>query len=60
MIYVNYYRIGSGTAIAFDDLTDEDSETLKVYILAILTGDILEKQEEPVIKKDDRISYILG
>ena len=47
-------------AIAFDDLMHEDSEMLKAYILAILTGDIIEKQEEPVIKKDDRISYILG
>ena len=60
VIYVNYYKIGSGMAIAFDDLTGEDSEMLKAYILAILTGDILEKQEEPVIKKDERISYILG
>lgn len=60
VIYVNYYKIGSGMAIAFDDLTGADSEMLKAYILAILTGDILEKQEEPVIKKDDRISYILG
>jgi len=60
VIYVNYYKIGSGMAIAFDDLSGKDSEMLKAYILAVLTGDILEKQEEPVIKKDDRISYILG
>ena len=60
VIYVNYVKVGSGMAIAFDDLRPEDSEMLKAYILAILTGDIVEKQEEPVIKKDDRISYILG
>ena len=60
VIYVNYVKVGSGMAIAFDDLRHEDSEMLKAYILAILTGDIIEKQEEPVIKKDDRISYILG
>jgi len=60
VIYVNYVKVGSGMAIAFDDLRHEDSEMLKAYILAILTGDIVEKQEEPVIKKDDRISYILG
>jgi CheY-like chemotaxis protein len=60
VIYVNYVKVGSGMAIAFDDLRHEDSEMLQAYILAILTGDIVEKQEEPVIKKDDRISYILG
>jgi len=60
VIYVNYYKVGSGMAIAFYNLLHEDSEMLKAYILAILTGDIIEKQEEPVIKKDDRISYILG
>jgi Tfp pilus assembly protein PilZ len=60
VIYVNLYKIGAGMAIAFDDLTKEDSKLLKAYILAILTGDIVEEQKEPVIKKDDRISYILG
>jgi uncharacterized protein YfaP (DUF2135 family) len=60
VIYVNYYRIGSGMAIAFDELKTEDSELLQAYILTILTGDILEEQKEPVIKKDPRISYILG
>jgi CheY-like chemotaxis protein len=60
VIYVNYYKIGSGMAIAFDDLKGEDSELLQAYILAVLTGDILEEQKEPVIKKDPRVSYILG
>ena len=60
VIYVNYYRIGSGMAIAFDDLKTGDSELLQAYILTILTGDIIEEQKEPVIKKDPRISYILG
>jgi CheY-like chemotaxis protein len=60
VIYVNYHKIGSGMAIAFDDLKSDDSELLQTYILALLTGDIVEEQKEPVIKKDPRISYILG
>jgi CheY-like chemotaxis protein len=60
VIYVNYYKIGSGMAIAFNDLKNEDSKLLQAYILTLLTGDILEEQKEPVIKKDPRISYILG
>jgi hypothetical protein len=47
----------SGMAVEFQDVSSEDSEVLKAYILELLTRDILEEQEEPVITKNHRIIY---
>jgi hypothetical protein len=44
-------------AVEFQDISGEDAELLKAYILELLTRDILEEQEEPVITKNHRIIY---
>jgi len=48
---------GSGMAVEFQDVSSEDAEVLKAYILELLTRDILEEQGEPVITKNHRIIY---
>lgn len=41
-----------GVAIKFDRLTIKDTEQLHTLVKQLLIGDILEKQEEPIIKAD--------
>lgn len=41
-----------GVAIKFDRLTIKDTEQLHALVKQLLIGDILEKQEEPIIKAD--------
>lgn len=41
-----------GVAIKFDHLTIKDTEELHTLVKQLLIGDILEKQEEPIIKAD--------
>lgn len=45
------FKIPPGMAIQFKDLTSNDSEILRVYITELLTKDIIEEQDEPIIKK---------
>jgi CheY-like chemotaxis protein len=51
------FKVAPGMAVEFQDVSEEDSEILRAYILELLTGDILEEQEEPVIIKNQRIIY---
>lgn len=46
------FRIPPGVAIAFKDLTSDDSAQLHSYIKELLTGDIIAEQDEPVITID--------
>jgi CheY-like chemotaxis protein len=52
------FKIAPGMAIEFKELSSEDSAILNAYIIELLTGDILEEQEEAVIEQDDRIIYL--
>jgi hypothetical protein len=45
-------------AVEFQGVSEEDAEILKAYILELLTRDILEEQEEPVITKNNRIIFL--
>lgn len=45
-------KISPGMGIEFKELTSNDSEMLRVYITELLTKDIIEEQDEPIIKKD--------
>jgi CheY-like chemotaxis protein len=45
------FKMPPGMAIEFRDLTSNDSEILRVYITEILTKDIIEEQDEHIIKK---------
>ncbi|OGW37128.1 MAG: hypothetical protein A2Y97_10610 [Nitrospirae bacterium RBG_13_39_12] len=40
-----------GMAIEFKDLTNNDLSLLKIYITELLTEDIIERQDEPIITK---------
>jgi hypothetical protein len=44
-------------AVELQEISSEDAELLKAYILELLTRDILEEQEETVITKNHRIIY---
>lgn len=44
--------ISPGMAVQFKELTSNDSEMLRTYITELLTRDIIEEQDEPIIKKD--------
>jgi len=46
------FRIPPGIAIAFKDLTSDDSSQLHSCIKELLTGDIISEQDEPVITID--------
>jgi len=46
------FKIPPGIAIEFKDLTSDDSALLQSYIKELLTRDILEEQDEPVITTD--------
>jgi CheY-like chemotaxis protein len=41
-----------GMGIEFKELISNDSEMLRTYIAELLTKDIIEEQDEPIIKKD--------
>jgi CheY-like chemotaxis protein len=43
------FRVAPGMAIEFKELNSEDSAMLKAYITKLLTQDIIEEQDEPVI-----------
>lgn len=51
-LHGDLFKIAPGMAIEFKDLTNNDSAMLRSYITELLTGDILEEQEEPVISID--------
>jgi CheY-like chemotaxis protein/Tfp pilus assembly protein PilZ len=46
------FKMPPGMAIQFKDLTSNDSEILRVYITEILTKDIIDEQDELIIKKN--------
>jgi CheY-like chemotaxis protein len=46
------FRVAPGMAIEFKGLNSDDSEMLKAYITDLLTQDIIEEQDEPVITID--------
>lgn len=46
------FKMPPGMAIEFKELTSNDSEILRVYITEILTKDIVEEQDELIIKKN--------
>jgi Tfp pilus assembly protein PilZ len=48
----DFFKIVPGMAIEFKDVSEENSRILKEYIIDLLTKDILETQEEPVIAKE--------
>ena len=48
----DFFKIVPGMAIEFKDVSNENSKILKEYIIEILTRDIIETQEEPVIAKE--------
>jgi CheY-like chemotaxis protein len=45
-------KIPHGMGIEFKELTSNDSEMLRTHIIELLTKDIIEEQDEPIIKKD--------
>lgn len=47
------FKILPGIAIEFKNLTSNDSEMLRTYILELLTEEIVEKQVEPIITIDN-------
>jgi CheY-like chemotaxis protein len=51
------FKVAPGMAVEFQGVSEEDAEILKAYILELLTRDILEEQEEPVITKNNRIIF---
>lgn len=51
------FKVAPGMAVEFQGVSGEDAEILKAYILELLTRDILEEQEEPVITKNNRIIF---
>jgi len=51
------FKVAPGMAVEFQDVSSEEAELLRGYILELLTRDILEEQEEPVITKNHRIIY---
>lgn len=46
------FKMPPGMAIEFKDLTSNDTELLRKYIIEILTKDIIEEQDELIIKKN--------
>jgi CheY-like chemotaxis protein len=46
------FRVAPGMAIEFKELNSEDSTMLKEYITELLTQDVIEEQDEPVITTD--------
>ena len=46
------FNIPPGMAVEFKQLTSNDSEMLMTYITELLTKDIIEEQDEPIIKKE--------
>ena len=48
----DFFKIVPGMAIEFRDVSKKDAQILKEYIIELLTKDILEAQEEPVIAED--------
>jgi len=46
------FKIPPGMAVEFRDLTSNDSSILMAYITELLTKDIIEEQDELIIKKD--------
>lgn len=48
-IHGDLFKIAPGMAIEFKELTSSDSAMLRSYITDLLTGDILEEQNEPII-----------
>jgi len=46
------FKMPPGMAIEFTNLTSNDSEILRVYITELLIGDIIDEQDELIIKKD--------
>lgn len=46
------FKVAPGMAIEFKELTSDESAMLKTHITELLTGDILDEQEEPVITID--------
>jgi len=51
------FKVAPGMAVEFRDVSSEDAELLKAYILELLNRDILEEQGEPVITKNHRTIY---
>ena len=51
------FKVEPGMAVEFQDVSGEDAGILKVYVLELLTRDIIEEQEEPVITRNKRIIY---
>jgi CheY-like chemotaxis protein len=47
------FKIAPGMAIEFKNVTDDESAMLKTYITELLTKDIIEEQNEPVITIDN-------
>jgi Tfp pilus assembly protein PilZ len=48
----DFFKIVPGMAIEFKEVSDNDTKILREYIIELLTKDILEAQEEPVIAED--------
>ena len=46
------FKVAPGMAIEFKKLTGDESAMLKTHITELLTGDILDEQEEPVLTID--------
>jgi Tfp pilus assembly protein PilZ len=46
------FKIAPGMAIEFKNLNDNAASVLRSYITGLLTSDILEEQDEPVIRTD--------
>lgn len=51
-IFGDIFRIPPGMAIEFKDITSDDSAILRDFVKELLTRDILDSQEEPVITID--------
>jgi|Deesub1362A_J573_1020465.scaffolds.fasta_scaffold00004_83 CheY-like chemotaxis protein len=52
-LFGDIFRIPPGMAIEFKDMTAEESTTLRNHIIELLTKDILEEQDEPIITIDN-------
>jgi CheY-like chemotaxis protein len=48
----DFFKIVPGMAIEFKDVSDNDAKILRKYIIELLTKDIIEAQEEPVLAED--------
>lgn len=48
-LYGDFLRLPPGMAVAFKDLSEEDTERMRIFITDLLSRDIIEDQEETII-----------